>query len=112
MRIILVLCLLALMSCQRDIIDIAKCLYESPKVQELIGDAIVAIVTKDFSKLLAKIKESLPELIQVVINCVTTENETNLKGLLCTKCIPYCDSYYPDIFKCYECRKKYCPYFY
>ena len=38
MKVVLVLCLLAFMSCQKDIIDIAKCLYESPKVQELIGD--------------------------------------------------------------------------
>ena len=84
MRVVLVLCLLAFMSCQRDIIDISKCLYESPKVQELIGDAIVAIVTKDFSKLLQKILDSLPELIQTVIKCVTSEKEVqeevNLQG--------------------------------
>ena len=42
------------MSCQKDIMDIAKCLYENPKVKELIGDVMVAIVTKDFSKLLPK----------------------------------------------------------
>ena len=73
MRVVLVLCLLAFMSCQKDIMDIAKCLYENPKVKELIGDVMVAIVTKDFSKLLPKIMDSLPELIQAVITCVTGE---------------------------------------
>ena len=78
MKVVLVLCLLAFMSCQKDIMDIAKCLYESPKVKELISDVMVAIATKDFSKLWPKIKESLPELIQVVIKCATG-NEVNLK---------------------------------
>ena len=81
MRVVLVLCLLAFMSCQ-NIMDIAKCLYENPKVKELIGDAMVAIVTKDFSKLLPKIIESLPELIQTVIKCVTAEiGDINLQGI-------------------------------
>ena len=43
MKVVLVLCLLAFMSCQKDIMDIAKCLYESPKVKEIIADVMVAI---------------------------------------------------------------------
>ena len=78
MKVVLVLCLLAFMSCQKDIMDIAKCLYESPKVKEIIADVMVAIATKDFSKLWPKIKEALPELIPVVIKCVT-ENDVNLQ---------------------------------
>ena len=78
MKVVLVLCLLAFMSCKKDMMDIAKCLYESPKVKELISDVMFAIATKDFSKLWPKIKESLPELIQVVIKCAT-ENEVNLE---------------------------------
>ena len=78
MKVVLVLFLLAFMSCQKDIMDIAKCLYESPKVKEIIADVMVAIATKDFSKLWPKIKEALPELIPVVIKCVT-ENEVNLE---------------------------------
>ena len=66
------------MSCQKDIMDIAKCLYESPKVKEIIADVMVAIATKDFSKLWPKIQEALPELIPVVIKCVT-ENDVNLQ---------------------------------
>ena len=111
MRVVLVLCLLAFMSCQKDVIDIVKCLYESPKVKELIGDLMVAIVTKDFSNLWEKIKESLPKLIQVVIKCVTTENEANLQGMLCTKCIPYCNGFVPDPINCEKCKRKYCHYY-
>ena len=73
MKAVLVFCLLAFISSQKDIIDIGKCIYKAPKVKELIADAMVAIVTKDFSKLLPKIKEALPELIQIVIGCITEE---------------------------------------
>ena len=73
MKAALVLCLLAFISCQKDIIDIGKCIYKAPKVKEIIADAMVAIVTKDFSKLWPKIKEALPELIKIVIGCVTEE---------------------------------------
>ena len=51
MRVVLVLCLLAFMSFKKDIMDIAKCLYECPKVKEIIADVMIAIATKDFSKL-------------------------------------------------------------
>ena len=86
MRVVLVLCLLAFMSCQKDIMDIAKCLYESPKVKEIIADVMVAIATKDFSKLWPKIKEALPELIPVVIKCITeNEDEINLTSAECSK---------------------------
>ena len=78
MKAVLVLCLLAFMSCQKDIMDIAKCLYGSPKVKEIIADVMVAIATKDFSKLWPKIQEALPELIPVVIKCVV-EDDVNLE---------------------------------
>ena len=50
------------MTCEKDIIDIGKCIYKAPKVQEIISEAMIAIVTKDYTKLLDKIKESLPDL--------------------------------------------------
>ena len=82
MKVVLVLCLLAFISCQKDITDIVKCLYESPKVKELITDALISIATQDFSKLWSKIKEALPELIQIVIKCVIADekSEVNLKN--------------------------------
>ena len=57
MRVVLVLCLLAFMSCQKDIMDIAKCLYESPKVKEIIADVMVAIATKDLINFDLKLKK-------------------------------------------------------
>ena len=75
MKAVLVLCLIAFISSQKDIIDIGKCIYKAPKVKELIADVMVAIATRDFSKLLPKIKEALPELIQIVVGCVTEEKK-------------------------------------
>ena len=37
-------------------LDIGKCIYKAPLIKELINDVIVAIATKDYSKLLPKIK--------------------------------------------------------
>ena len=71
MKAVLLLCLLAFMSCEKDIIDIGKCIYKAPKVQELINDVIIAIATQDFTKLFPKIKEALPDLIKVVLGCLT-----------------------------------------
>ncbi len=75
MKVVLVLCLLAFISSQKDIIDIGKCIYKAPKVKELIADVMIAFATKDFSKLLPKIKEALPELIHIVIGCITEEKK-------------------------------------
>ena len=79
MKAVLFLCLLAFMACEKDIIDIGKCIYKAPKVQELIKDVMVAIMTKDYSKLLPKIKESIPELIQIVLGCITNPAEDQPK---------------------------------
>ena len=85
MKAALLLCLLAFISCEKDIIDIGKCIYKAPKVQELINDVIVAIATKDYSKLLPKVKEALPDLIKVVLGCLTDtkaiEDETKLENI-------------------------------
>ena len=70
MKAVLFLCLLAFMTCEKDIIDIGKCLYKDPKVKEIIADVMVAIVTKDFDKLLTQIKEALPDLIKALSGCV------------------------------------------
>ena len=94
MKAVLLLCLLAFMTCEKDIIDIGKCIYQAPIVKELINDVIIAIATKDYSKLLPKIKEALPELIKIVIGCVTEEKaaedeaKLELPEWLLNKCIP------------------------
>ena len=89
MKAVLFLCLLAFMTCQKDIIDIGKCIYKAPKVQELIGDVIAAIVNQDFSKLLPKLKEALPDLVKIVLGCIidtdAVEEQPKLAGF-----DPYC----------------------
>ena len=105
MKAVLVLCLLAFISSQKDIMDIGKCIYKAPKVKELIADAMVAIATKDFSKLWPKIKESLPELIKIVVGCVTeekaVEEEPELEGWFPTM---ICSRHY--LFQCQNNCKK------
>ena len=53
-----------------DIVEILKCVYETPIVQEIISLAIKCIVSQDWTALVDKIKESIPELIQAIIGCV------------------------------------------
>ena len=74
MKAVLFLCLLAFMTCEKDIIDIGKCIYKAPVAKEIINEAINAIINKDFSKLLPKVIESLPDLIQVVVGCLNKKN--------------------------------------
>ena len=71
MKAVLFLCLLAFMACEKDIIDIGKCIYKDPKVQDLITDVVVDIANHDYEKILPEIKESIPELIKVVFGCFT-----------------------------------------
>ena len=66
MKAILFLCLIAFMTCEKDIIDIGKCIYKAPVAKEIINEAINAII----NKLLPKVIESLPDLIQVVVGCL------------------------------------------
>ncbi len=68
MKAVLFVCLLAFMAC--DIVDILKCVYETPIVQELITLAIKCIMTQDFAPLIEKLKGSIMEIIQAVIGCV------------------------------------------
>ena len=68
MKAVLFVCLLAFMAC--DIVDILKCVYETPIVQEIITLAIKCIMTQDFSPLIEKLKGSIMEIIQAVIGCV------------------------------------------
>ena len=100
MKAVLFLCLLAFMACEKDIIDIGKCIYKAPLVKELISDVIVAIATKDYSKLLPKIKESLPELIKIVLGCLVDTKEDPAK----LEVLPYFPS--NPIFPSGDCMSK------
>ena len=114
MKAILFLCLLAFMTCEKDIIDIGKCIYKAPKVQELISDVIVAIATQDFTKLLPKIKEALPELIQIVLGCIIDDKavedskfEMIPPWYICDyQCRGKYHLFTPEYNKCFEACKK------
>ena len=101
MKATLFLCVLAFMACGKNIVDILKCIYKAPKVQELIGDVIAAIVNQDFSKLLPLLKEALPELIITIVNCIIDTNAVEEQPQLgITDKYTICDLY---------CKKKYPP---
>ncbi len=68
MKAVLFICLLAFIC--SGMIDVLKCVYESDLVQDIIQEAIKAIATQDFSKLIEKITGCIPELIQVIIKCL------------------------------------------
>ena len=90
MKAVLFLCLLAFMTCEKDIIDIGECIYKAPVEKEIINEIIKAFITKDFSNLLPKVGNSLPDLIQVVIGCVNEktaiEDEPKAETMLCIAC--------------------------
>ena len=68
MKAILFICLVAFICA--DMIDVLKCVYESALVQDIIQEAIKAIASGDFSKLIEKITGCIPDLIQVLIGCL------------------------------------------
>ena len=93
MKAVLFLCLLAFMTCEKDIIDIGKCIYKAPKVQEIISEAMIAVITKNFDNLISKITESLPELIQIVIGCINEQpavEDTPKASMLKPGCQYFC----------------------
>ena len=109
MKAVLFLCLLAFMTCEKDIIDIGKCLYKDPKVKEIIADVMIAIATKDFDKLLTQIKEALPDLIKALTGCIleTKVVEDTPKLNYCSKhddfmCGQKCNQIHPNDKNLYQ----------
>ena len=78
MKLALLICLLAFISCKKDIMTIIKCLYESPKIKELITDAITAIVTKDFTKLWENIKNINSNRSSLFFSMCYPSNDINI----------------------------------
>ena len=68
MKAILFICLVAFICA--DMIDVLKCIYESDLVQDIIQEAITAIASQDYSKLIEKITGCIPELIKVIVGCI------------------------------------------
>ena len=78
MKLALLICLLAFISCKKDIMTIIKCLYESPKRKELITDVITAIVTKDFTiNKNIEIRETLSNILPENTNVIDYSVDIN-----------------------------------
>ena len=67
MKFLLVLCLLALISC--DVVDALKCLVSQPKVQELALKVLSLVVNKQFDQLLPLLLANLGVLVEAVKVC-------------------------------------------
>ena len=93
-KILVVLLLLAFVSCEKDFKDIAKCIYTNPKVISIALEVMEAIKTKDFSKLIPRIKD-IPDLIEIIMNCIK-DDEVTLKS---TKA-----ALYACTLKCQACQ--------
>ena len=74
-KILLFILILAFVSCNKDIEDIGKCLYNNPKIKEIAGEIMKAIINKDFSQLLPKLKEFFPEAIDIIMQCLKIEED-------------------------------------
>ena len=68
MKFILVLCLLALISC--DVLDVLKCLASQPKVQELALQLVSLLVNQEYDKILPTVLGHLGDLVAAVRTCV------------------------------------------
>lgn len=67
MKFLLVLCLLALISC--DVVDALKCLVSQPKVQELVLKALSLVASKEYDQLLPLLLANLGVLVEAVKVC-------------------------------------------
>lgn len=87
MKAILVLCLLASISCF-NIINAGICLVGNEKVRTIASEAISSIKEKDFDKILRIIISNFSELKDIVSKCLKDENDDiKLKAI---RCPPYC----------------------
>ena len=67
MKFLLVLCLLALISC--DVVDALKCLVSQPKVQELLLKVLSLVVNKQLDQLVPLLLANLGVLVEAVKVC-------------------------------------------
>ena len=114
MKTILLLCLLALFSCKLDIFGIAKCFVSQPKTQKLGLDILNIAFTKDYSKILPTVLNSLPELYNALMECINEpekEEDVILKSscsniILYDLCLISCE---PNDTTCHDvCYRTFC----
>ena len=113
MKVFLVLCLMAFITCKKSIIDIGMCMYKDPKVKDVVNTAVIAFVTKDYGKILPKIISSIPDIFKAALNCIVEEEEVTPKAVTykCTRhelyeCGINCKTLYKGIKEKYdECHE-------
>ena len=71
MKAILILCLLATLNC--NFIDTAFCLIGNEKIQNTFTDVVSAIKEKDFNEIFNIVISNLPDIIDIVGDCVKPE---------------------------------------
>ena len=75
MKAILILCLLATLNC--NFIDTAFCLIGNEKIQNTFTEVVSAIKEKDFNEILKIVISNLPDIIDIVGDCVKPEKKDN-----------------------------------
>ena len=73
MKAILILCLLASISCF-NIINAGICLVGNEKVRTIAKEVITSIKENDFEKILSIISTNFAELKDIVFNCLKDDN--------------------------------------
>ncbi len=69
MKFLVVLCILAAISCA-EVIDILKCLAFKPEIQEFVMKIIDIITKKEWTKIISLILESFTPIYNAVMSCI------------------------------------------
>ena len=114
MKVVLFLCLISLFACKIDILETVQCLISKPKVKELGLKLFSYVYTKEYSKILPSLVNSLPDLYNAFIECLTKKDDEDivLTGSSCAHPIRFSGCTI-DCFgvekSCIEkCTKKWC----
>lgn len=75
MRTVLLLCLISLLACKTDFLEVVKCVISKPKVQELGLKLFSYLVNKQYSEILPAVLKSLPDLYTAVVDCLSNSNQ-------------------------------------
>ena len=73
MKAFLVVLLLALAACDgipERIIEIAKCIIQSPTIREVLPEIIAAVVEKDYMKIVTIVIGAFPKIKDEVVACL------------------------------------------
>ena len=109
MKAILVLCLLASISCV-NYIETLGCVITNPKVISLAGEVIKTIKSKEFEKLIPLAIQSFSELKDIVTKCLNPRDEVVLKESKCYHPIrfSFCIGKFPTKELIDYCDKQFC----